>query len=93
MLYESSRSITSSISPEWARRLADREEPAWKLSWRPETLLDHDMATAAMRLTEMCSGADEPGAEAATIAAALGTTVQHVQAVLHQRLRERGNLG
>lgn len=43
-----------------------------------------------MRLAEMCSGLEEPGSEAETIARELGTTVKHVMAVLHQRMMERG---
>ncbi|WP_157535168.1 hypothetical protein [Nocardia inohanensis] len=92
MIYESSRSITSSITQEWARRRADHEEPAWELSWRPEPLLDREAAKAAMLLTEMCSGREEPGAGAEAIATELGTTVQHVLAVLHRRMLERGDM-
>ncbi|GAB4586130.1 hypothetical protein [Nocardia sp. IFM 10818] len=90
MIYESSRSLTSSTTQEWARRLAGRAEPAWELSWRPEPLLTREQARAALELTEMCSGTEEPGERAAEIAAELGTTVQHVMAVLHQRMLERG---
>ncbi|QLY28381.1 hypothetical protein [Nocardia huaxiensis] len=90
MIYESNRSITSSITFEWADCLPGREEPAWELSWRPEPLLTREQARAAMELTEWCSGGAEPGKRAEEIAAELGTTVQHVMAVLHQRMLERG---
>ncbi|MET9486932.1 hypothetical protein [Nocardia sp. NPDC006630] len=90
MIYESSRSITSSFCPEWARRRADRGEPAWELSWWPEVLLTFGQARDAMELAELCSGPAEPGARAETLAGELGTSVKHVMAVLHQRMMERG---
>ncbi|BEK88019.1 hypothetical protein [Nocardia seriolae] len=90
VIYESSRSMTSSVTPEWARRLA-RDEPAWKLSWRPEPLLTREEARVALRLTEMCCGTVEPDERADALAAQLGTTVRHVVAVLQQRRRERGD--
>ncbi|GAB0108019.1 hypothetical protein JMUB6875_70220 [Nocardia sp. JMUB6875] len=89
MIYESSRSITSSETPEWARRLA-RDEPAWKLSWRNEPLLTRAEARAAIELTEICSGVGELDDRAEALAAQLGTTVREVQAILQQRRRERG---
>lgn len=90
MIYESSRSMTSSLTPEWARRSVDGREPAWELSWRPEPRLDRELARAAMELTELCSGAQEPGEEADALAARLDTTVRHVMAVLQHRRLERG---
>ncbi|MEV6773604.1 hypothetical protein AB0N05_33725 [Nocardia sp. NPDC051030] len=90
VIYENSRSITSSISPEWARRLAGLEEPAWKLSWRPEPLLTREQARAAIKLAEMCGGHEEPGESAELIAEQLGTTLKHVMAVLQRRMMERG---
>ncbi|WP_157554685.1 hypothetical protein [Nocardia crassostreae] len=90
MIYESSRTITSSLSPEWARRLGGRAEPAWELSWRPEPLLTRAQARDALELTEICSGTAEPGERAEQLAEELGTTVRHVMAVLHQRMLERG---
>ncbi|WP_157514085.1 hypothetical protein [Nocardia concava] len=81
--------MTSSETPEWARRLA-RDEPAWKLSWRPEPLLLRDQARAALELTEMCSRGAELDKRAEALAAELGMTVQEVLAVLQRRRRERG---
>ncbi|WP_067687009.1 hypothetical protein [Nocardia jejuensis] len=90
MIYESSSSITSSISSEWARRMHGRAEPAWKVSWRPEPLLTRELAVAAIELSEMCLGYEEPGERAEAIADRLDTTVKHVMAVLHQRMMDRG---
>ncbi len=91
MIYESSRSMTSSLTPEWARRSADGHEPAWELSWQPEPRLNREQARAAMELTELCSGLEEPGEHADALAARLGTTVRHVMAVLQKRRLERGD--
>ncbi|WP_405495494.1 hypothetical protein [Nocardia sp. NBC_00511] len=90
MIYESSRSITCSVSPEWARRLAGRAEPAWELSWRPAPLLTREQACAALALTELCSAGSEPDESAELLARQLDTTVAHVMAVLQQRRRDRG---
>ncbi|MFI1916493.1 hypothetical protein [Nocardia sp. NPDC020380] len=91
MIYESTRSITSSSVQEWARRFSAREGGAtWELSWRPEPLLTREQARDAMELTELCSTGAEPGARAADLAAELGITVQYVMAVLQRRRRERG---
>ncbi|MEV6067308.1 hypothetical protein AB0L82_12205 [Nocardia sp. NPDC052001] len=89
-MYESSRSITSSACPEWARRRNDRAEPAWELSWWPERLFTLEQAQAGMELAELCSSPEEPGARAEVLARELGTSVKHVMAVLHQRMMERG---
>ncbi|WP_330180856.1 hypothetical protein OHB26_31315 [Nocardia sp. NBC_01503] len=90
MIYQSSRSITSSSCAEWARRRADPGEPAWELSWWPEVALTFEQARDAMELAELCSASAEPGERAEVLASQLGTSVKHVMAVLHQRMMERG---
>jgi hypothetical protein len=54
-IYESSRSMTSSVAPDiWAwrpRRLA--AEPAWRLSWEPGAEYTRDEARAALRAREL----------------------------------------
>lgn len=91
MIYESTRSITSSVVQEWARRFSAHDDGAtWELSWRQEPLLTREQARAAMELAELCSTGEEPGGRAADLAAELGTTVQQVMTVLQRRRRERG---
>ncbi|MRH90193.1 hypothetical protein GFY24_22590 [Nocardia sp. SYP-A9097] len=90
MIYESSRSITCSSCPEWARRRNDRAEPAWEISWWPEVALTVAQARNAMELAELCCLPEEPGERAEVLARELGTSVKHVMAVLHQRMMERG---
>ncbi|MFI6865670.1 hypothetical protein [Nocardia sp. NPDC050406] len=94
MIYESSRSITSSLTQEWARRSTE-DDPAWELSWRPEPRLTLEQARAAMELTELLSGPhDERDAAAARraedIAATLGITVIDAISILYRRRLERG---
>ncbi|MEU8895905.1 hypothetical protein [Nocardia sp. NPDC048505] len=51
-IYESSRSMTSSVTPDWAWRPSRRAaEPAWRLSWSPE-LCTREQARAAMESRE-----------------------------------------
>ncbi|WP_228000535.1 hypothetical protein [Nocardia australiensis] len=87
-IYESSRSMTSSVTPEWAWR-ADRDEPAWQLSWLPKQLT-REQALAGMQLQEILSRPDpasDPDAHAQ--AGALGITVQQALSLLHQRILDR----
>lgn len=93
MIYESSRSITSSLTPEWARRSADGVEPAWELSWRPEHRLTREQAREAMELTQILSdphGGEAGELRAADIAARLGITVAVAAETLYRRRLERG---
>lgn len=93
MIYESSRSITSSHTPEWARRSVSGEEPAWELSWRPDIRLTHEQARDAMELTQLL-GDPRSGAEghrrAEEIANRLGISVAEAAETLYRRRLERG---
>ncbi|MBF6241331.1 hypothetical protein [Nocardia otitidiscaviarum] len=95
MIYESSRSITSSRTQEWARRSADAVEPAWVLSWWPERRFTREQARAGMELTELLSEPEDQrdagaGRRGAEIARELGITVAEAVSVLYRRRLERG---
>ncbi|MEV0248694.1 hypothetical protein AB0H76_18985 [Nocardia sp. NPDC050712] len=64
-IYECSRSMTSSVTPDWAWRPSRRSaEPAWRLSWTPEPCT-REQARAAMELREQTHRdlAADPAAE------------------------------
>ncbi|MFD0360069.1 hypothetical protein ACFQZZ_01220 [Nocardia sp. GCM10030253] len=89
-IYESSRSMTSSVTPEWAWR-AGPEEPAWRLSWLPNPLT-REQALAGMELQEILSRPDlasDPTAHA--LADQLGITVRQALSLLHQRMLDRSH--
>ncbi|MEV6340670.1 hypothetical protein AB0M12_38885 [Nocardia vinacea] len=90
-IYECSRSMTSSVTPdEWAWR-AGREEPAWRLSWIPDQLT-RAQAWAGMQLQEILSHPDpasDHDAHARALADQLGITVQQALHTLHQRMLDR----
>ena len=91
-IYESSRSMTSSSTPdEWAWRVAGREEPAWQLSWLPARLT-REQAWAGMELQEILS---HPGSasdhDAQVRADQLGITVRQALHLLHQRMLDRSH--
>ncbi|MFQ6396350.1 hypothetical protein ACLMAJ_23105 [Nocardia sp. KC 131] len=89
-IYESSRSMTSSVTPEWAWR-AGQEEPAWRLSWLPNPLT-REQALAGMELQEILSHPDlasDPTAQA--LADQLGLTVRQALSLLHQRMLDRSH--
>ncbi|WP_306361851.1 hypothetical protein [Nocardia sp. CC227C] len=95
MIYESSRTITSSRTQEWARRSADAVEPAWELSWWPGRRFTKEQARAAMEFTELLSGPrDQWGSEVERrvqeVAGELGTTVTEAVSILYRRRLERG---
>ncbi|MFI7004571.1 hypothetical protein [Nocardia sp. NPDC050175] len=92
-IYENSRSMTSSTTPEWAWRVARHEEPAWRLSWLPHRL-SREQARAGMELDELLSRRDlatDPTTQeqAEALADILGTTVQQATLLLHQRMHDR----
>ncbi|MFG1793459.1 hypothetical protein [Nocardia sp. NPDC049149] len=102
-IYENSRAMTSSDTPEWAWRVAGHEASAWRLSWLPHRL-SHEQARAGMELDELLSrngsaATDPTGGHptgdpstqerAETLAAVLGITVQRATTVLHQRMHDR----
>lgn len=94
MIYESSRSITSSLTPEWARRRVSAEEPAWELSWRPEGRLTREQARDAIELTELLSdpqAGPEGHRRAEGIAARLGISMAEAVETLYRRRLERGD--
>ncbi|NNH69130.1 hypothetical protein HLB23_04460 [Nocardia uniformis] len=93
MIYESSRSITSSLTPEWARRSISDEEPAWELSWRPEQRFTREQARDAMELTQILSdphSGTEGHRRAEEIAEWLGISVADAAEALYRRKLERG---
>lgn len=92
-IYQSSRSMTSSSTPEWAWRIAGREEPAWQLSWL-SIWLTREQALAGMELAEILGRPDlaldrSAQRRAAALADQLGTTVQQALIQLHQRMHDR----
>ncbi|MFC9894642.1 hypothetical protein ACFVMC_13215 [Nocardia sp. NPDC127579] len=54
-IYESSRSMTSSVTPDiWAWRPSRcAAEPAWRLSWEPGSVCTREEALAALRAREL----------------------------------------
>ncbi|MFC9434201.1 hypothetical protein [Nocardia sp. NPDC057030] len=91
-IYANSRSMTSSVTVEWAWRAA-RSEPSWRLSWLPHRLT-LEQARAGMELAELLGRPDSvPGnreqARADALAGSLGLTVQAALSVLHQRMHDR----
>ncbi|MFB8275510.1 hypothetical protein [Nocardia colli] len=91
-IYANSRSMTSSVTVEWAWRAA-RSEPGWRLSWLPHHLT-REQARAGMELAELLGRTDSVAdnreqARADALAGALGLTVQAALSVLHQRMYDR----
>lgn len=91
-IYANSRSMTSSVTVEWAWRAA-RSEPAWRLSWLPHRLT-HEQARAGMELAELLGRSnpitgDQEQARADALAGSLGLTVQAALSVLYQRMQDR----
>ncbi|GAB2659851.1 hypothetical protein [Nocardia goodfellowii] len=86
-IYASSRHMTSSVTPDWAWRPSRfAAEPAWRLSWEPDSsvLYTREQARAAMELRELLHAGlvPEPAAERGHPTA---TPVRRVFTRLHLR--------
>jgi hypothetical protein len=89
VIYECSRSMTSSRTPEWAWRTVGDQEPAWRLSWLLNQLT-REQARAGMELQELLTHPDSASADTAqALAAELGITVTQALSLLHRRMLDR----